>query len=196
MKKGGKNNRKGKRGGHTSSNNAMVYRETDTDAEQYAIVTKMLGQGRLHVMLPDSSTKLAIIPGKMRRRRFWINVNDILLVYKPEYENDKCHVLHKYNKDQIQLLKKTSGSAGLNSMFLNRLVNKTGKADEDVGSDEHFIDFVDETESDGEKESKDTKTKCDTTRDASLNTHLIDSTTAPNPSATPADEYEFDWDTL
>lgn len=192
MNKGGKNKRKGKKGGHASSHNAMIYRETDTDAEQYAIVTKMLGQGRLHVMLPDSSTKLAIIPGKMRRRRFWINVEDILLVYKPDYENDKCHVLHKYNKDQIQLLKKTSGPAGLNTMFLNRLLSKTGNDDDDGGSDEHVVDFVDEIESDDDTTTKDV-TKCDTTLDASLD---ASATTDASSNTKPADEYEFDWDTL
>ena len=101
-KKGGKSHRKGKKP-QQDDRNSMVFRE---EGEEYAKVTKMLGSGRLEVQLPDSSTKLAIIRGKLRRRRTWINTGDIVLVAIRAFQEDRCDVLFTYSTNQLQVLRK------------------------------------------------------------------------------------------
>lgn len=102
-KKGGK--KKKRNGG--GKKGAMTKRtlETKGDSEEYAKVIKMHGDRRLNVLLPDNQQIMAIIPGKFRKR-VWMNVEDILLVSKREYQENKVDILLKYTPDEIKQLYK------------------------------------------------------------------------------------------
>merc|ERR1712212_1140545 len=73
--KGGKNRRRGKNE-NEGMKRELVFRE---DGQEYAQVTKMLGNGRLKAMCFDGVERLCHIRGKLRKK-VWIAQSDIVLV--------------------------------------------------------------------------------------------------------------------
>ena len=102
-KKGGK--KKGKRviaAAGEAQKRAIVYKG---DMEEYAQVSRMLGDRRILAMMPDKSEILAIIPGRFRKR-CWFKVGDVIIVSYREFEQSKLDVIHKYNDDETRKLAK------------------------------------------------------------------------------------------
>lgn len=62
--KGGKNRRRGKNENETEKRE-LVFKE---DGQEYAQVTKMLGNGRLEAMCFDGTKRLCHIRGKLRKK--------------------------------------------------------------------------------------------------------------------------------
>ncbi len=79
--KGGKNRRRGKNE-NEGLKRELVFRE---DGQEYAQVTKMLGNGRLEAMCFDGVQRLCHIRGKLRKK-VWINQSDIILVGLRDYQ--------------------------------------------------------------------------------------------------------------
>lgn len=99
--KGGK--KKGKRNtGQTPVKRTLVYKG---DMEEYAQITKMLGDRKIMVMLPDKSEMLAVIPGRFRKR-CWMKVGDILIISRREFQATKLDVIYKYNDEETRKLAK------------------------------------------------------------------------------------------
>ena len=73
------------------------------DMQEYAIIDKLLGDRRLNVTLIDGTTKLAIIPGRFRKRK-WMKQGDLILVSAREFQDSKLDVIYKYNDDEKQKL--------------------------------------------------------------------------------------------
>ena len=98
--KGGK--KKGKRNNASTlaPKRALIYKE---DLEEYAQVSKLLGDRRLIVTLPDKSETLAMIPGRFRKR-CWMKVGDVIIVSRREFEVGKMDVIYKYNDDEVRKL--------------------------------------------------------------------------------------------
>ncbi|CAB3224596.1 unnamed protein product [Arctia plantaginis] len=69
--KGGKNRRRGKNENETEKRE-LVFKE---DGQEYAQVTKMLGNGRLEAMCFDGIKRLCHIRGKLRKK-VWINQDE------------------------------------------------------------------------------------------------------------------------
>lgn len=72
--------------------------------EVLAVVERRLGGSRMTVRCFDGVTRLARIPGRLKKR-LWIRETDIVIIEPWEYSNDKCDVLYKYTKNQIIQLK-------------------------------------------------------------------------------------------
>jgi translation initiation factor 1A len=98
-KKGGK--KKGGKGGPTVKRQLTI-RE---DMEEYAKITKSLGDRRMNVVLTDSSEMLAVIPGRFRKR-CWMSTGDVVLVSRRDYQDTKLDIIHKYTDDEKRLLLK------------------------------------------------------------------------------------------
>ncbi|GAO51463.1 hypothetical protein G7K_5563-t1 [Saitoella complicata NRRL Y-17804] len=98
--KGGKNRRRGKNE-NEDEKRELVFKE---DGQEYAQVTKMLGNGRLEAMCFDGERRLAHIRGKLRKK-VWINQGDIILLSLREYQDEKADVIQKYNADEARNLK-------------------------------------------------------------------------------------------
>ncbi len=79
--KGGKNRRRGKNE-NEGLKRELVFRE---DGQEYAQVTKMLGNGHLEAMCFDGQQRLCHIRGKLRKK-VWINQADIILVGLRDYQ--------------------------------------------------------------------------------------------------------------
>ncbi|KAK2712555.1 eukaryotic translation initiation factor 1A, X-chromosomal-like [Artemia franciscana] len=98
--KGGKNRRRGKNENETEKRE-LIFKE---DGQEYAQVTKMLGNGRLEAMCFDGQKRLCHIRGKLRKK-VWINTGDIILVGLRDYQDAKADVIQKYNPDEARNLK-------------------------------------------------------------------------------------------
>ncbi|CAH1975888.1 unnamed protein product [Acanthoscelides obtectus] len=98
--KGGKNRRRGKNENETEKRE-LVFKE---DGQEYAQVTKMLGNGRLEAMCFDGVKRLCHIRGKLRKK-VWINQGDIILIGLRDYQNAKADVILKYTPDEARNLK-------------------------------------------------------------------------------------------
>lgn len=99
-KKTGKN--KGRKNNNEPEKRALIFA---CDMEEYAKITKCLGDRRILVILPDNSENLAIIPGRFRKR-VWMGVNDIILVSRRDFQDNKLDVVYKYNPDEVRKLHK------------------------------------------------------------------------------------------
>jgi len=98
QKKSGKN-----KGSNTEpAKRALIYKQ---DMEEYAQITKMLGDRRVTVMFPDKTEFIAIIPGRFRKR-CWMRVGDVVVVSRREFQETKMDILHKYNADEVKVLLK------------------------------------------------------------------------------------------
>lgn len=56
--------------------------------EEYAQVTRMLGNGRLEAMCFDGTKRMCHIRGKLRKK-VWVNQGDIILVGLRDYQDGK-----------------------------------------------------------------------------------------------------------
>jgi len=98
--KGGKNRRRGKNE-NEAEKRELIFKE---DGQEYAQVTKMLGNGRLEATCFDGVRRLCHIRGKLRKK-VWINQGDIILVGLRDYQDAKADVILKYNADEARNLK-------------------------------------------------------------------------------------------
>src|SRR5512144_3029003 len=98
--KGGKNRRRGKNENEFEKRE-LIFKE---DQQEYAQVTKMLGNGRLEAMCFDGVKRLCHIRGKLRKN-VCINQGDIILVGLRDYQDSKADVILKYTSDEARNLK-------------------------------------------------------------------------------------------
>ncbi len=71
--------------------------------EIFAIANKLLGGSRIEVVCEDGVTRMARIPGKMRKR-MWIREADLLIVSPWEFQNGKSDIRWRYTKTQAVAL--------------------------------------------------------------------------------------------
>jgi translation initiation factor 1A len=72
--------------------------------EQYGIVIRLLGASRFEVKCEDNNTRVARIPGKLKKIK--IREGDIVLI-EPwiVQSNEKCDIVFRYTKTHILNLK-------------------------------------------------------------------------------------------
>ena len=104
--------------------------------QEYAQVTKMLGDGRASLQCYDGITRTGLIRGTMRRR-VWINAGDIVLIGLREFEDDKADIIHKYTTDearQLQAFGELPATAKINQTAIDmEMDGEGGDDDEDLG---------------------------------------------------------------
>lgn len=141
--KGGKNRRKGKNvnGGQKRE---LIHRE---EGQEYAQITKMLGNGRLEVSCFDGNKRLAHIRGKMRKK-VWMGQGDIILVSLRDFQDELCDVVHKYNSDEARTLK------NIGELPETAKINETDTFGED-GEEEVNFEFGDDDDDEDEEDELD-----------------------------------------
>ena len=97
-RKGNKNRRKGTKG---QEKRELEYKD---DGQEYAQVTKMLGNSRVDVLCMDGVKRLGIIRGSMRNK-VWIRFSDFVLVGLRDFQDDKCDILLKYTTEEVRNVK-------------------------------------------------------------------------------------------
>ena len=71
--------------------------------EMFAIAEQILGGRRVTVLCADGETRMARIPGKMRRRQ-WVRDGDLIIVWPWDFQDSKADVKHRYTKTQAMYL--------------------------------------------------------------------------------------------
>ena len=67
--------------------------------EMFAIADNILGGRRVSVVFADGKTRMARIPGKMRRRQ-WVREGDLIIIWPWDFQDSKADVKHRYSKTQ------------------------------------------------------------------------------------------------
>lgn len=102
-KKGGKNYKKSKKGGHGPQKNGDLA-IADSPDKTYATVKKRLGGKIVEVTCKDGKDRQARIPGTFYKR-VWFNPGDIILVQFDPLDVDVLHILYKYAPNESVQLK-------------------------------------------------------------------------------------------
>tara|TARA_A100001015_G_C14938448_1_gene691495 strand:+ start:582 stop:1007 length:426 start_codon:yes stop_codon:yes gene_type:complete len=134
--KGGKQFRRGKNPSNINEKRQLEFKE---DQQEYAHVTKMLGNGRCECMCSDGRTRLGVIRGAMSKR-VWITMGDLVLVSLREYQDDKADIIHKYTHEEANTLK---NYGEINANMYNTHPNLAIAYEEQEESEETGIDFED-----------------------------------------------------
>jgi len=143
--KGGKNRRRGKNE-NDNLKRELIFKE---EGQEYAQVTKMLGNGRLTARAFDDegTVRLATIRGKLRKK-VWINTGDIILLSLRDFQDEKGDVILKYSAEEARNLK------GDGELPENAKINETDTFGDGGDGDVDF-EFAEDDEEDGEKSAAD-----------------------------------------
>jgi initiation factor 1A len=98
---------------HQSSGDNRL-RLPECDLEQFAIVTKMLGNGMCEIYTNDNTRLIGHIRNKFRgkqKRNNMLSVNSIVMVGLREWENPikNCDILSIYESNQVEQLRNIPG---------------------------------------------------------------------------------------
>ena len=74
--------------------------------EMFAIVNHVLGGSRMNVQSADGKSRLARIPGRMKRRMGRIKMGDLIIISPWDIQDEKADILYRYRKNQIRFLDK------------------------------------------------------------------------------------------
>ena len=70
--------------------------------EMFAIANKVLGGSRVDVHSEDGKTRLARIPGRMKRRMGRIKMGDLLIICPWDIQDEKADIIHRYRKNHVR----------------------------------------------------------------------------------------------
>ena len=98
-------------GGSSGTTKIRVKMPNKKVNEMFAIAENILGGRRVTVLCADGETRMARIPGKMRRRQ-WVREGDLIIVWPWDFQSDnakdkKADVKHRYTKTQAMYLSRT-----------------------------------------------------------------------------------------
>ena len=148
-KKGGKNKKRGKRNRFGVQHQRLV---TRTEDQQYAVITKMLGDCRVNLRYINDKGKLVetmgVIRGKLRKR-VWMNEGSVVLVAQRDFD-DRVDIIDKYSDENVRKLKRRGE---IHKLLLDEhdTPKKTTEGDRDEDDDIGF-DFYGEDETETVKE--------------------------------------------
>lgn len=100
-KKGGKKHKRGKK--EVFENRKLILKDSKENQE-YAQVKKVNGSGRYNLFCFDGTERLGISAGNIKRK-YRIQIYDIVLVSRWDFQDNKCSIVHKYEEDEVQELK-------------------------------------------------------------------------------------------
>ena len=96
----------------------------------FALAEEILGGRRVTVLCADGETRMARIPGKMRRRQ-WVREGDLIIVWPWDFQDSKADVKHRYTKTQAMYLSRKQVLPEVVDMFgMNSRID-----DDDIGDD-------------------------------------------------------------
>ena len=117
--------------------------------EMFALASQILGGRRVTVLCADGETRMARIPGKMRRRQ-WVREGDLIIVWPWDFQDSKADVKHRYTKTQAMYLSRKGVLPDDVDMFgMGASVDDDGEHDDLFGSmDDDVEPVAQEEESD------------------------------------------------
>ena len=100
--------------------------------EMFAFAEQILGGRRVTVLCEDGETRMARIPGKMRRRQ-WVREGDLIIVWPWDFQDSKADVKHRYTKTQAMYLSRKQVLPEVVDMF-----GMNDRVDDDDDDDDLF----------------------------------------------------------
>lgn len=67
--------------------------------ELFAIADQLLGGSRIHVVCEDKKSRMARIPGKMKRKAR-VRAGDLLIIKPWDIQNEKADIVFRYSRTQ------------------------------------------------------------------------------------------------
>ena len=92
----------------------------------FAIADQILGGRRVRAVCEDGESRLARIPGKMRRRQ-WVREGDLIVIQPWDFQDEKANVCMRYTKTQSLYLSRKN--------VLPEIVDLFGMSDFEVADD-------------------------------------------------------------
>ena len=100
--------------------------------EMFALAEEILDGRRVTVLCADGETRMARIPGKMRRRQ-WVREGDLIIVWPWDFQDSKADVKHRYTKTQAMYLSRKQVLPEVVDMF-----GMNDRVDDDDDDDDLF----------------------------------------------------------
>ena len=116
--------------------------------EMFAIADQILGGRRVRSVCEDGETRLARIPGKMRRRQ-WVREGDLIVIQPWEFQDEKANVCMRYTKTQSLYLSRKG--------VLPEIVDLFGMVDIGEGNDIDIEAAPAEVQIEAEAEAQDSE---------------------------------------
>ena len=91
--------------GEESEGELRVPLPNRSKGEMFAIAEQHMGAGRLRVICEDGKTRMARIPGKIKKRK-WIKNGDLLIIKPWDFQDEKADVVYRYTPTQVANLVK------------------------------------------------------------------------------------------
>ena len=114
----------------------------------FALAEEILGGRRVTVLCADGETRMARIPGKMRRRQ-WVREGDLIIVWPWDFQDSKADVKHRYTKTQAMYLSRKQVLPDVVDMFgMNSRSDEDDIGDDLFGSSGAAEEAVEETDDD------------------------------------------------
>jgi len=155
--KGGKKHKRNKNQQQESKNLRLK-----EPGQEYAQIKKCKGNCRFDVICFDGKERMAIMCGKMRKRRF-VNVNDIVLVSLREWQDSICDIIENYDENLTRKLK----DKGLVPKTINIDVDTQYSSDDDDNMGIVFSTNIPDSSSDDEETLEKEKKKVDSDENTS-----------------------------
>ena len=123
--------------------------------EMFALADQILGGRRVSVLCEDGETRLARIPGKMRRRQ-WVREGDLIIVWPWDFQDSKADVKHRYTKTQAMYLSRKGVLPDDVDVFGMNVTHDDDDEHSDIfGVVEDEFDDLESAEEDGDAEVDD-----------------------------------------
>jgi translation initiation factor 1A len=105
------------------------------DYEEYGLAKKLLGNCRVLVLCNSGEETVGIIRGNMRKfnKRVLIDVGDIVVVSKRDYQANKVDIVHKFSLEQCKTI---INNKEITDSLINEYYKNVDKADI---NDNHII---------------------------------------------------------
>jgi translation initiation factor 1A len=71
--------------------------------EMFAIADRLLGGSRINVICADGKSRMARIPGRMKRRQR-VRAGDLIIVKPWDIQNEKADIIYRYSRTQAVIL--------------------------------------------------------------------------------------------
>ena len=112
--------------------------------EMFAIADNILGGRRVRSVCEDGESRLARIPGKMRRRQ-WVREGDLIVIQPWEFQDEKANVCMRYTKTQSLYLSRKGVLPEIVDLF-GMATEESQEAEQPEGPDIEEKDDEGETE--------------------------------------------------
>jgi len=71
--------------------------------EMFAIADQLMGGSRINVVCDDGKSRMARIPGKMKRKAR-VRTGDLLIIKPWDIQNEKADIIYRYSRTQANTL--------------------------------------------------------------------------------------------